>query len=193
MQTELFTGALTESIPIDVPAGRHGIQPALTLNYRSDRGNGWTGAGWELSAGSIERKSRTGVNYNADDYILHLAGATLDLVNTNQTDGSGNPLYAPFSIDTGYRIQQLKDSSGNPYWQVTDPKGIRYLFGETSASRQDNPGNFSQIFQWFLDQVIDPQGNYLTVSYSKDQGQVYLDEIDYTGCCYPSPPTFSTT
>ena len=185
---DLFTGGLTESIPIDAPPGRHGIQPALTLDYRSDRGNGWVGAGWELSLGSIERKSRTGVDYGKDDYVLHLAGATLDLVK----NGS---VYVAVSEGTFYLIQQLTDLSGDPFWQVTDKLGIRYLFGETTASRQNDttstPPNPSHIFQWYLDQVIDPQGNYLTASYAKDQGQIYLDEIDYTGCCSSAPPPSS--
>ena len=42
-------GAATTSVPIEVPAGRRGIQPALALAYHSQRGNGLAGVGWSLS------------------------------------------------------------------------------------------------------------------------------------------------
>jgi hypothetical protein len=143
------------------------------------------GAGWELEVGAIERNNQPGVNFGGDDYLLRLNGTTVHLINTGQTDGSGNPLYAAEIERRFYRIQKITSS----YWQVTDPAGTRYLFGQTAASRQDNPGNPTQIFRWSLDQVIDPHGNYMLLSYFKNQGQIYLDEIDYTGCCNPQAPT----
>src|SRR5207245_210226 len=53
--------------------------------------------------------------------------------------------------------------------------------GQTAASRQADPANAANIFKWCLDQVIDTNGNYMTVTYFGDQGQGYLDHIDYTG------------
>src|SRR3990172_487507 len=40
---DLFTGSLSTSIPIEVPSGRQGVQPALALTYRSGGPNGWLG------------------------------------------------------------------------------------------------------------------------------------------------------
>ena len=42
------TGAFTYSIPIEVPQGRAGMQPSLSLTYSSGAGNGWLGEGWSL-------------------------------------------------------------------------------------------------------------------------------------------------
>jgi hypothetical protein len=39
----------------------------------------------------------------------------------------------------------------------------------------------ARIFKWGLDRVEDRDGNYLTVSYTKDQNQIYLNEVAYAG------------
>src|SRR5207245_11365868 len=74
MQPDLFTGTTSTSIPIEVPPGRHGIQPALSLQYWSGNGDGWLGPGWKLEVGAIQRQTRFGVNYSGDDYTFSLAG-----------------------------------------------------------------------------------------------------------------------
>jgi Salmonella virulence plasmid 65kDa B protein len=43
------SGQFTYSIPLDVPQGRAGMQPKLSLNYSSDAGNGLLGIGWSVS------------------------------------------------------------------------------------------------------------------------------------------------
>ena len=55
-----------------------------------------------------------------------------------------------------------------------------YYYGSKSDTRQDFV-NGTKVFKWCLDKVIDTNGNYMTVSYTKDQGEVYPDRIDYTG------------
>ncbi len=161
---------MSYSIPIDVPPGRRGMQPQMALVYRSGSGNGSVGMGWMLEVRGIERNTRFGVNYNADDYILRLTGATVDLVNNG-----GNEYRA--KIEGAFiRVRKIGD-----YWEATDKTGTRYLFGQTTNSRQDGPPG---IFKWCLDEVIDPNGNSMTLTYFKDQGQVYLDRIEYT---YPEP------
>ena len=80
-----FTGIATTSIPLEVPPGRGGIQPKMSLVYSSDSGNGWVGYGWRLGKGVIERQTKFGVNYSGDDYVFHLSGINVELVNV----GSG--------------------------------------------------------------------------------------------------------
>src|SRR5207253_2214009 len=174
MQPDLFTGTVSTGIPIQVPPGRHGIQPALSLQYWSGNGDGWLGPGWKLEVGAIQRQTRFGVNYSGDDYTFRLAGVSTDLVSI----GSGE--YRA-KIEGGFsRIKKLTAGDGKPHWEATDKKGTRYLFGQTAASRQADPADASKIFKWCLDQVIDPNGNYMTVTYTIYEGQGYLDHIDYT-------------
>ncbi len=55
--TFLSTGAATYSVPIEVPKGRGGISPNLSLIYNSYQGNGWIGVGWMLDMGAIQRST----------------------------------------------------------------------------------------------------------------------------------------
>ena len=59
-QPDLFTGRATTGIPIAVPPGRKGMQPALGLAYSSSGRNSWVGTGWGLDLGYIERSTKNG-------------------------------------------------------------------------------------------------------------------------------------
>ena len=55
------TGAFTQSIPLDIPPGRNGLQPDITLDYNSQRTqDSIVGYGWQLSIPSIQRLNKTG-------------------------------------------------------------------------------------------------------------------------------------
>lgn len=82
-------GAFTVSIPLDVPAGRAGMQPNLALTYSSNGGNGPLGVGWSVSGASeIARCGKTlsqegvvdSMNFHDDD-ALCLDGQKLVAVN----------------------------------------------------------------------------------------------------------------
>lgn len=176
-----FTGTATTSIPIQVPAGRNGIQPNLQLVYSSANGNGWAGMGWKLELGSIERNPRFGVIYNptsADNgnvYAVRLNGVSSDLVKLDPNNTS-DPNYRA-KVEGGFlRIRAL--SMGG--WEVTDRKGVKYLFGVSSNGRVEDSNNPSRVFRWNLERIEDRDGNYMLVTYLKDQGQAYPNQIDYT-------------
>lgn len=158
---DLFTGTMSYTIPIDVPPGRNGMAPDINLLYRSTNGNGWIGVGWELEMGSIVRSLKNGVDYNGDGYQLCISGASMDLVNIVSGE------YQAKVEGAFYRIKKLTASDGKPYWEVTDKKGTKYLFGQNASTRQDNPGDNNQIFKWGLDYVVDTDGNYMTFTYIK--------------------------
>lgn len=174
---DLFTGTMAASLPIEVLQGRRGVQPNLALVYRGGNGNGPVGVGWKLDLGGIERQSRLGVDFNGNAYVLKLNGMTMDLVPDQSVQGQ----YWAKIEGAFNRILKNTAGDGKPYWEVTDRKGTKYLFGQTAGSRQDDPNNASQIFRWCLEKVVDPFGNVMKVTYGKDQGQgqIYLDQIDY--------------
>lgn len=172
---DLFSGTMSYSIPIEVPAGRKGMDPGLALNYRSGSGNGVLGVGWELELGSIQRATTGGtVNFSGDSYLLTKTGSASSLFSVG-TNSYQTKIEGGFS-----RIQQISTANG-PYWLVTDKAGMRFYYGQTAVSRQDDSGSISRIFKWNLDRVEDTNGNYIAIYYYKDQNQIYLDRIEYTG------------
>jgi len=168
-QPDLFTGRATTGVPIAVPPGRKGMQPSLGLSYSSSGRNGWVGVGWGLDVGYLERSTKTGVpRYDSSDtYTFMFQGVSSDLVRI--PDGT----YRAKDEGLFLRVESLGPSG----WEVRDKSGTRYLFGQTAASQIESGG---QVFRWCLDKVIDLNGNSLTISYTKDQGQLYLSQIRYT-------------
>ncbi|MBI3011414.1 MAG: VCBS repeat-containing protein, partial [Candidatus Omnitrophica bacterium] len=169
-QPDLFTGRATTSIPIVVPPGRKGMQPSLALAYSSSGRNGWVGVGWGLDLGYIERSTKNGVpKYDASDtYTFMFQGVASDLVRI--PDGTYR------AKDEGLFLRF--EDRGISGWEVRDKAGTRYVFGRDVNSQLDSGG---RTFRWCLDTVIDPNGNTLALAYTKDRGQLYPSQIDYTG------------
>ncbi|MFA5060642.1 MAG: LamG-like jellyroll fold domain-containing protein [Candidatus Omnitrophota bacterium] len=167
------TGTATISIPIEVPAGRAGIQPSINLLYNSSSPNGILGMGWILELGNIQRSTKKGPpKYDsADTFILVQAGSAQELV----FDASAG-FYRSKNEGAFMKIEQI---SG--YWKVTDKKGTKYYFGQTAQARQSDPNNSNRVFKWCLSRVEDLLGNYMDISYFSDENQIYPDEIIYTG------------
>lgn len=166
----IYSGAASHSIPIVVPPGRGNIAPNLSLTYNSYQKNSWLGEGWDLDLGSIQRSTTYGVDYSASAYVATMGGATSELV--QRTDW-GNDYYGA-KIESAFSKYCLIPGGG---WVVTAKDGTKYFYGSTPYSRQDNAFG---VFKWCLDKVEDTNGNYMTISYAKDNGQIYLDRIDYT-------------
>jgi hypothetical protein len=168
-QPDLFTGRATTSVPIAVPPGRKGMQPSLGLSYSSSGRNGWVGAGWGLDLGYIERSTKKGVpRYDSSDtYTFMFQGVASDLVRI--PDGT----YRAKDEGLFLRVESL----GAAGWEIRDKSGTRYLLGQTAASQVESG---SQVFRWGLDRVVDLNGNSLTITYTKDQGQLYPAQIRYT-------------
>ncbi|MCP3943326.1 MAG: hypothetical protein GY710_17825 [Desulfobacteraceae bacterium] len=174
VNTSLFTGAATAAIPILIPPGRAGMQPKIALNYNSYQKNGWMGMGWDISMGAIQRSTKRGVDYTANDYEVAMGGNS-KLV---PRDDWGENFYGA-KIEG--RFTKYSYDTEKKTWEAMDKSGLKYFFGRTPASRQDDPKDASRIFKWCLDTVIDTNGNYMTISYTKDQGQIYLSNIKYAG------------
>ena len=85
-------------------------------------------------------------------------------------------------VEGGFtRVQKLTASDSKPYFLATDKTGTTFYFGQAANTRIADPNDATKIFRWCLDRVEDPHGNYMTISYTGDQGQGYLARIDYTG------------
>ncbi len=184
-QTDLFTGRFAYQMPIAVPPGRQGSQPNIGIGYSSAGGNGWCGEGWGLDMGFIERDTSKGscrawsgtARLNSYDdtkgFVVAFQGVNARLINISGTEYRAE-------VDSG---ACLKFVYLNPGWEVTDKSGTKYVFGDTSATRIENPnwaaGLGSSTFHWALSSVKDVNGNQTTYTYSKDRNQLYLSRISY--------------
>jgi hypothetical protein len=108
------SGAFNFSIPIRVPPGTAGVQPALSLTYNSQSGSGVAGVGWNLSGASvITRCPRTiavdgvkgGVNIDSNDRLC-LDGQRLLYQAGGSGYGTGGAIYFT-EIFNGSKIVQL--------------------------------------------------------------------------------------
>ncbi len=177
-QTDLFTGAATLSLPIEVPPGRRGIQPTIAAGYASGSGNDWLGVGWNLSFGFIQRDTTRGVPAysSTDTFVVSFSGTNDQLV----AIGGGE-----------YRAEVegsfLRVRFDGVYWRITDKSGTQYRFGFNADAQQTIPSK--GVFRWAMDRVEDVHGNYLTIAYTANQNQLYPAQIQYTGNSVTGDPT----
>ncbi|EKD56074.1 MAG: hypothetical protein ACD_58C00304G0002 [uncultured bacterium] len=191
-QTDLFSGKASTSVPIAIPAGRAGMQPSIALGYTSSNENGLAGVGWGFGLGLVQRDERRGLTdpeyYGSkDSFIVNFAGASGKLVRVSDyiTDGGGYYAFKlesdPSSMDIYYHPDQ--------YWRFHDKSGNDYYFGQNynasnpnKISRQAHPDNVSFIYAWYLEKVVDVNGNYYEAEYQKTtDNQIKLTRINYTG------------
>src|SRR3989344_1934705 len=180
LRVDQFSGAASYNLGLDIPAGRNGLNSSFLLAYNShDKSNdSWVGQGWGLDFGFIQRSTKKGVNnlYVSNEFTLSLGGQSADLILVDEE----NHLYAPKQESAFLKIQYLPDSSS---WLVTDTQGTKYYFGQTAESRQDDSAdqNNIKIFKWQLDNVLDTNDNFYRLTYQKREGQIYPQNIYYTG------------
>ncbi|MBO7227757.1 MAG: hypothetical protein J6V33_09250, partial [Bacteroidales bacterium] len=204
-------GTANLSYPLQIPAGRQGMQPNLALTYNSSGGNGWLGIGWDISIPCISLDTRWGVprydaNYETEIYLLNG-----DQLLTKNDDGT---TFRDMPHRTNIRQPRLPDGTQfyartskahdsiirhgtnpqNYWWEVIDRTGTTHYYGYYPDSARhtlpttlaDNNGN---IARWVLTESRDLYGN--TVRYYYDHvevrnignagRQIYIDSISYTG------------
>jgi RHS repeat-associated protein len=166
-------GSIIDTIPIEVPPGRKGVEPKLSLLYNSFNKNGWLGAGWDLNIGSIQRSTRRDLTFPNDEWIATFPGSSDVLIYQSNSSGI---YYYKAKVESAFTKYQYISASYS--WIATTKDGTQYYFGSTSASRLSTS---TSNFMWCLDKVVDTNGNYMTISYTKDNGQIYPYQMLYTG------------
>ena len=178
------TGAATYNIPIAVPPGLNGLQPSIAVVYNSQAGNGIAGWGCNLTGMSvITRRIKTIYHNNnpAPVYYIVLDALALDgQPNYFQEDAVYNPENDPFPFVV------VKETGGVLYFEVVTKEGMTYRYGYNAASRLKyqapdyNTGQeTTKYHSWYLDQVVDPFGNFMSYTYETANNYVYLKKISY--------------
>jgi RHS repeat-associated protein len=152
-QVSLFTGNVSFDYPLELPAGRGGQTPALSLSYNSglvdgmtDESNNqtsWVGLGWELGNGYISRKlvrDDSQVPENIHEYSLVFNGVSSKLICIDGGDPANCVNYRT-EDETFWRIQRLPtspasgtDNQEEIYWLLTNKEGVQYRFGGQDES-----------------------------------------------------------
>lgn len=206
-QTDLHTGASEVTVPIEVPPGRGGLTPNLTLSYSSNSVNemkariaqgSWVGIGWDLSVGSI-RKVFGEYPGETSRYFLELNGHGDELILGQDGEWYGkHHEYLRIDEMDSCDLVEAGDGIQHPvppcHWIVTDKQGTKYYFGGTESGADaeaaryydyywEAPGEYElYYYRWDLRKVVDTHGN--SIFYGYDQ-QILDDWPQGAPCCQP--------
>ena len=175
-KVDTASGALTQGVPLDIPPGRNGMQPSLSLNYNSQNldDNSIVGYGWSLSIPYIERINKIGSDQLfTDTYFSSSINGELASSTSTSTPGV---YYA--RVDDGSFVKYV---CSNNTWTAYDKNGTRYEYGTTTQSRQFDVASSTAISRWYLEEVRDVNDNYIKYSYTKENNQIFPSQILYTG------------
>jgi RHS repeat-associated protein len=195
-------GTSSFSIPLPFSPAR-GVSPSLNLSYNSGAGNGIFGLGWNLSLGSIKRKTDKGLPQYLDyiDSDTFLFSEAEDLVPEFKKNPDGS-----FQLDIeGEYIINERDSSDGLFtirnfmprieglfarierwidkandrikWRVITKENATSLFGWTDNSIIANPDDSTKIFEWLPEFVFDDKGNCYQYIYKKEDGVGFDDSL----------------
>ncbi len=174
-------GTANLSYPIVIPKGRGAYTPELKIVYSSNSDNSWLGLGWNLSIPSIQVDTRWGVPvYDADNetesYIIDgqpLAPVFKQFDAPSIRRQADRHFYKRVEGDF-LKIVRKGDGPSTYTWEVTDKGGIKYYYGLTSQSRMADykSGN---VYQWYLEKVVDTNYNITEYKYTTDTQAAYLD------------------
>jgi hypothetical protein len=195
------TGTARLSLPLRLPTARGAYQPPLALSYDSSSGNGYLGVGWELTVSSVAVDTRPGVPFYNGEERYQLDGDSLVPValSDNCVDGSPGRRYVPRVEKDFRRILRCGADPTRYRFEVTDKNGTLAIYGASASARLSSykPGA-PNIAQWFLERVIDPNGNLTQYSYLTDKkasgvpGEdfrwVYLGGVRYSGTAARTGP-----
>ncbi len=197
-------GDATYAVPIEVPPGRVGMQPRLTVTFDSSKGLGLLGKGFALGGmASVERCASTmaqdgmirGVRYDSLDRFC-LGGARLVATGATGSDpvtGDATTEYRTFPDSFKKVVAHVaagaSSASGPSSFVAFDSDGHieTYGFAPLASGTGAAPVNAS----WLVSQISDRRGNTVTYNYGSTSGtdsaghtitnEYWPMEIDYTG------------
>ena len=195
-----FNGTSSFSIPLPFSPAR-GVSPSLNLSYSSGAGNSIFGLGWNLSLGSIKRKTDKGIPQYLDsiDSDTFLFSEAEDLVpeyrknpdGSFQLDMEGEYVineressdrlftirrYIPRIEGLYARVERWTElASGRIKWRVITKENTTTLFGWTDNAIVADPDDDTKIYKWLPEFVFDDKGNCSQYIY-KEEDEVGFDE-----------------
>lgn len=203
-KSQPFSGSGGFSVPFGLPDAR-GFAPGITLAYSSGSGNGLFGLGFSVEMNSIVRKTSTGIPRYDDTDVFLLDGSEL-LPKYNETDNNWTAdtynytgqgvtwhivRYLPRVEGAFALIEQWTDTGTRlSHWKVLTSANETNYYGLTSNARIADPAHPEHIFEWLIEQSLDPHGNKIIYNYKAgDTAGIpetpYNRGRDYTSQRYP--------
>lgn len=202
-------GSANFSYPINIPNGRAGMQPQLSVTYNNNGGYGWMGEGWDLSVSCISIDTRWGVprfDDQKESEVYMLDGKQLVTRNTEGfmqllpyqgewVNRYQSPKQFYMRVEGGFqKIMRYGNAPTNYYWEVTDKDGTVYYYGKPvdGDGNSNNVGTLTNldnnIVRWYLTETKDTDGNIVRYYYdhysatsNTAERATYLRRINYTG------------
>ncbi|OMH38975.1 RHS repeat-associated core domain-containing protein [Motiliproteus sp. MSK22-1] len=185
-------GAASYSIPLALPPGIAGLEPKLTLNYRSGRdlGERWgyMGRGWRLGGLSSIHRCRAsqkqdgfkaGVWFEETDRFC-LNGQHLKAI--SGTYGANGTEYRT-ELDSFSKVVSYGNAGVGPAWFKVWTKSGRIMeFGNSADSRIEAQGKHS-VLTWAVNRIQDRSNNEITFSYTEINANTEFvpNRINYGG------------
>lgn len=213
-------GTASLAYALEMPPARNGMQPSVVVSYSSDGGSGWLGEGWDVHIPAITVDTRWGVprydtgneseTYLLDGQMLSFTGSDGKMHVAHR--GAAEPRdtarqFFPRREGSFSTIIRHGASPSDYWWELTDNKGTRYVFGGTAGSQLYGTvtGSDGQvrtaIAEWHLSEVKEIHGDYIRYFYRHASEQVvqglnssalYLDRIEAGHAGFTSPHTVVT-
>lgn len=200
------TGAGTYEIPIEVPPGSADMQPALSLTYNSQAGNGLLGMGWSINGlSAITRCAanmaldgyKGGINYDENDKFCLDGQRLVPIPNLALPPGEVEYRTEP---DTFTRVKSYgTTATGADYFTAEAKSGLITEYGNTPDSKieavVEGVGPTTGVVRvWAANELLDRVGSYIEYEYNEDTtasstGEYSPKEIRYTGNASITPAT----
>ena len=187
-------GGAIYQIPIHVPPGTAGVEPALSLVYSSQTPSGALGAGWSLAGlSAITRGPKNarsdpqpdGVRMEESD-ALYLDGARLIAI-ASSGNGTTRTIEYRKEIDDQTRVVEVGNDFGTAKFVVNTKGGLRIDFDSVPGTPADqNRGDIrfgdGSVLLRAESRVADTSGNYIDFYYQVNgAGNYDIKTIRYTG------------
>jgi RHS repeat-associated protein len=183
-------GVALYTIQLPLPPGTGGVAPRLSISYSSASGNDLLGMGCRLAG--LSAITRTGATPAQDGFRGAVAYNDRDrfsldgqrLVTVEGDYGKAGAVYHT-EIETWRRVTTKYGATpgrvGPESFTVEEKDGRVLEYGGTPDSRDEAGAGNASVRVWHLSRVTDRNGNFMTVVYTKVDGQCLPARIDYTG------------
>ena len=196
-------GTAELSYPIQLPPGRHGLQPDVNLYYSSAGGNGLLGVGWSIAQPAVTIDTRWGVPryelaneteaylINGEPFLTHdNTGAPIPLPHMTSSfvprQARATRFYARDQRNQSKAVRHGQ-TPDKYWWSVTTTDGITYYYGYDPYSQHIDENSVlrtkeGNIGYWALTYVIDRYDNYMRYTNRIiDDNEIVIHRIEYTG------------